>query len=72
MSKYTVEISGHSWRLGPVYNTDTLKSARKIAVEYGPAADWADVYRNGKLVASYRRNPDGDGWTWYRRPSKPS
>jgi DNA-directed RNA polymerase subunit H (RpoH/RPB5) len=48
-----------------------LKDARAIAEEFGSTADLAVVEiahgRNkGKIVAVFKRSPDGDGMTWYR------
>ena len=39
MTKYTAEISGHSWRQGPVAEFDTVREARQWAESYGTTAD---------------------------------
>lgn len=64
--KFRVEIGGSSWSRGPEVEFDKLSMARKWAEEFGNTADRCDVYRGDRLVASYRRDTNGDGRKWYR------
>ena len=68
MDRYRIEISGHQWTSDPVHGANTLRECAEIADNYGTTADVAIVrlVKTGRAVAQYRRNPEGQGDTWYR------
>jgi len=65
MAKYRVEIGGSGWSRGPVLDADTITAGRKLAEEYGTTADYAHIYKGGRLVATQRRDANGDGMRWF-------
>jgi hypothetical protein len=66
-AKYIVSIGGSSWSRGPELSAYTITEARKIAESYGTTADWATITTaSGRVVASHRRDPNGDGTRWFR------
>jgi hypothetical protein len=65
--KYTAEIRGHSWARGPQNEFNTIREAREWAESYGTTADACSIHvHKGKLVAEYRRDPNGDGTRWFK------
>ena len=70
---YTAEMGGSSYPKGPKAKFATVKEARAWAESHGDTADWCNIYKPSrsrgqglKLVASHRRDPNGDGMSWYR------
>ena len=67
MTSYIVTIGGQSWSRGPVHTASTITAARRMAEEYGNTADYAIITTpGGRIVAEHRRDPNGDGMTWYK------
>ena len=64
--KYTAQISGSSWSVGPRATFRTITEARKWAEEYGDTADRCTITDNkGREVALHIRNRNAPGG-WYR------
>lgn len=65
---YRVEIEqrgGQGWR--DAYWATGLRDALRQAREYGETKDVAYVYGHaGRIIATYRRDPNGDGHRWYK------
>jgi hypothetical protein len=65
--QYTAEIGGSSWSKGPKVEFATIREARAWAEEYGTTADYCLIYNSkGRLVASHRRDQNGNGQNWFR------
>jgi hypothetical protein len=64
--KYIAEITGSSWRQGPVAEFTTITAARRWAEEYGTTADSCTIRdTKGREVALHRRDTSGDGMRWF-------
>ncbi len=64
--KYTAEITGSSWRSGPISGFRTIRAARQWAEEYGTTADACTIRDSkGVVVAEHRRDMSGDGTHWF-------
>ena len=65
--KYTAELSGHSWREGPIAEFDTIREARQWAEAYGTAADRCSIRdAQGREVGLHCRDTSGHGLRWFR------
>ena len=64
--KYTAEMFGASWSQGPRAEFSTIREAREWAESYGTTADSCTISdASGKPVAVHRRDPNGNGHTWF-------
>jgi hypothetical protein len=64
---YTAELSGSSWRQGPIAEFATITAARRWAEEYGTTADVCTIRdAKGREVALHCRDMNGNGLRWFR------
>jgi hypothetical protein len=59
MTKYTAEVGGHSIGSSPARPVGTITEGREYAESYGTTADWCNIYRGLRIVASHRRDASG-------------
>lgn len=64
--KFRAEIGGSSIGRPIEAEFNKLSEARRWAEEFGTTADRCNVYRGERLVASYRRDPNGNGTKWFK------
>jgi hypothetical protein len=63
---YLAHVGGSRSIFAPV-KFDTVRECREHAESYGQTADWCEIIdARGRLVASHRRDPNGDGTRWFR------
>jgi hypothetical protein len=64
---YTAEIGGSFWSQGPKGEFATMRECRQFAESFGTTADHCAIYdAKGRLIASHRRDRNGDGTIWFR------
>ena len=69
VGKYKATLGGKSWGIGRPVQFNEIEDAQKWAQDYSNKyrvqAEWCNVYNeNEQLIASYRRDPNGDGTHW--------